>query len=226
MKITLNKILIVIGFLLLIKGFTYAGMPGSKHDFTPTGPNGQNFPIGVCQECHVSHKAQDIRLWMRSANIPPQWDNQTLRTCFECHGYDNILTDLPPLSGVTWGLPGTTPRKIATKSGTINNHPFPIAANANCSPCHPHIDSFKPSCNNVGGGSCHPSPPQDVSHIMHVTKSGFGDCETCHYGFGNTAINPAGHPSAVGGGVVNRNNVWVKFATQPVSIHLRFHQFH
>jgi predicted CxxxxCH...CXXCH cytochrome family protein len=136
-----------------------AGIMGGVHDLTSGGLGNQDFKGGVCNQCHLPHMSGDIRLWRRASAVgTPFVDNDPMRLCLDCHGYDDgqMAAQLPFLTGVIWADPptGVTPPQITDKAGVVSKLPNHESGRTYCTGCHVHEEDLKAVCDN-----CHGYPP-------------------------------------------------------------------
>ncbi|OGW17121.1 MAG: hypothetical protein A2X56_00265 [Nitrospirae bacterium GWC2_57_13] len=63
-------LVLIIGASILIVGIAYAGVSGSKHDFSIGGTSGfqADTETEVCIFCHTPHGASDVPLWNKTTN--------------------------------------------------------------------------------------------------------------------------------------------------------------
>lgn len=112
-------------FVLLGAEAALAGLVGSRHDFSATGPFPNTIPRrGACSTCHLPHNGQaGYNLWTRSlaaertlysqATNPNYTPGSTLE-CFDCHDFPGAA-DTDPLIG-TWNA-AHRPQDVATTDG-------------------------------------------------------------------------------------------------------------
>ena len=128
---------VVVGVFLFSADSLPAGVAGSPHDFSSSGPYTQSTaiaPSGTCSACHIPHGADSYALWARDlgsyrtrlimdASTPtePNYVLSPTIQCYDCHDYHgggSGIDDLPPTSTFN---NSHKPQNIAfgfTKNGT------------------------------------------------------------------------------------------------------------
>ncbi len=144
------------GAVLFASAGARAGVVGSPHDFSVTGPHktadtmSYVAPDGACSGCHISHRAADSDLWARSLTQLKRpyhlmMDNLAAHDyvlppaiqCYDCHDGDQIPAEsqTPPYNDPDLGYfdPVHKPQNTLfgfkkTSTGTMT--PFPAGPNA------------------------------------------------------------------------------------------------
>lgn len=128
----------VSGLALAFPSGSSALMAGSLHDFTGAGGFTGG---GLCAECHVPHKAGDVRLWPRPAPGTSAPD----KLCANCH--DNTGRALSAIFSTEPGWSGV--------SAVPPDIPSPHFTD--CSDCHNHATGFLVPNSDCLSASCHGS---------------------------------------------------------------------
>ena len=91
MKKAKIKLLLFVALLFLIRGVSFAGVAGSKHDMYFLG---KGIDPNICSYCHIPHNAAGDKIWSKWANEARLSGSYTVigNMCYTCH--DGTATNI------------------------------------------------------------------------------------------------------------------------------------